>query len=148
MSYVLGRTLLENRVRSYLFSSQRKNDDTDNENGNILGIMVNSIAKKPFLSSLIMKFSIFPEIIKNLTLSVIENVKWYIFMAVSFLHFLPYTVLWTSVGYDSALRLRDTDIPPNYILNGFFLFSVVFGYAISPPLFALWVRHQVKQSNK
>lgn len=145
ISYALGRTLFEDRVRSYLQSKQR-NDDGDDKLSDILPVVIRSISKRPFSSSLIMKFSIFPELVKNLTLSAIENVKWWIFFLVSLLHFTPYSFLWTALGHDSALRLENIDMPPNNVLKGCMLFSFVLG-GVTPPLFLLWVRHQVKHAN-
>lgn len=145
LAYTVGRTLLYSKIKSYLLqqSTTTENPKTSSKLSLILDLLSNSIHQKTFTNSLLLRFSILPQLIKNLTLSVMDPVKWWIFLSVTCLHVLPYTVIWSALGHDSALRLQenhDMIIPPNLILNITVLCVTIFGFVGVPVLTAWWIR--------
>jgi len=149
LAYTLGRTILYSKIKAYLLqqstTTSLKIQDTKSSSklSLILDLLSKSIHHKTFTHSLLLRFSILPQLIKNLTLSVMDPVKWWIFLSVTCLHVLPYTVLWSALGHDSALRLQgnhDIAIPPNVILNVSVLCVTIFGFVGVPVLTAWWIR--------
>merc|ERR1712238_119142 len=113
ITYTIGRTLLYSKIKSQILqqstttsSPAKQTTDTNSRLGVILGLISNAIHHKTFTHSLLLRFSILPQVIKNLSLSVMDPVKWWVFLSVTSLHVLPYTVLWSALGNDSALRLQ------------------------------------------
>ena len=132
LAYALGRSLLKERVNSYLAGND------------VLALVERSMEGRPFRSSLFMRYSVFPELVKNFGLSVMPAVQPWTFCAAVAVHSVPYTILWTALGRDSAIRLQATEmgelIPPNKVLGGILLFTTVFGIVGSPALVAVWIR--------
>jgi len=149
LAYTLGRTILYSKIKAYLLrqsattSSTTTTTNSSSKLSLILDLLSNSIHHKTFTHSLLLRFSILPQLIKNLTLSVMDPVKWWIFLSVTCLHVLPYTVIWSALGHDSALRLQenhDIALPPNIILNITVLCVTIFGFVGVPVLTAWWIR--------
>ena len=142
IAFSLGRTLFVAKVKSKLLSQQVEAKDGGQH---ILKLLEASIEKKPFMHSLMMRFSIFPEFIVNFGLSALEPVKWHIFLLASSIQILPYTLLWACVGHDSALRLKDSSIPINNILTATFGAVTMF-YCFGVPLItAAWTHSLMKE---
>lgn len=146
ITYAVGRTLLYSKIKSQILqhstatsSSAKQTSDKNSKIGIILGLISNSIHHKTFAHSLLLRFSILPQVIKNYTLSVMDPVKWWIFLFVTCLHVLPYTLLWSAVGHDSTLRLQEIT-GPNVILNAVLLFVTIFGFVGVPALTAWWIQ--------
>lgn len=152
ITYTVGRTLLYSKIKSYLLQqsatttsspSTKQTTNTGSKFSLILDLLSNSIQHKTFTNSLLLRFSILPQLIKNITLSVMDPVKWWMFLSVTCIHVLPYTVLWSVLGHDSGLRLQENNgiiIPPNVTLNVAILFVTIFGFVGVPVLTAWWIR--------
>jgi uncharacterized membrane protein YdjX (TVP38/TMEM64 family) len=145
IAFTIGRTFFIEKIKSKLFTEPEGSKD---DGQNIFKLLEASIEKKPFRHSLAMRFSLFPEIVCNYGLSVLEPVKWYTFLLASSIQILPYTLLWACVGNDSALRLKDPTIPINRILSATFG-AVTVGFWLGVPLLtAAWTRTLMKQSTE
>uniref|UniRef100_A0A7S4W9J7 Uncharacterized protein n=2 Tax=Ditylum brightwellii TaxID=49249 RepID=A0A7S4W9J7_9STRA len=154
VAYSLGRIFFKGYVRSKL---------SDNE---ILSLVEKSMTSRPLRTSLTMKYSIFPEAIKNYGLSIMTPVKPWIFALATFIHGFPFTIVWTNLGWDSSMRLKvnemakratatpeddlidagstmvssPTTLPPNKLLGVAVVFVTVWGIVGSPAIMALWIR--------
>eukprot|EP00978_Attheya_sp_CCMP212_P013845 scaffold34928_cov54-Attheya_sp.AAC.1 len=132
LAYTLGRGLLNEPVRSRF---------ADNE---VLSLIDHSVEAKPFRIALLMKYSSFPEVIKNFGLAIMPPIKPWMFLLATMIHGLPFTALWTFLGHDSASRLRAAEVglslPANGLLQGLVVGVGVFGVIISPTLVGLWIR--------
>lgn len=60
----------------------------------------------PILTALLMKFSIFPELIKNLGCAVLPQIKLWMFIGTTLLHGGSFSLIWTWLG--TSIRLNDT----------------------------------------
>ena len=143
LAFFLGRTLFVAKIKSKLLSQQSEAPQDGGQN--ILTLLEASIEKKPFIHSLMMRFSLFPEIVVNFGLSVLQPVKWHVFLLASSIQILPYTLLWACVGHDSALRLNDPSIPINNILSVTFGAVTMFYWFGVPLITAAWTRSLMKE---
>jgi len=133
LAYALGRVFLEETVRKRL--------GKDNE---VLRLVERSVERKPFQTALMMRASIFPTLIKNFGLAVMPAITPRVYAATTTLYLIPFSVLWTAAGADSAARLRadmaGEIIPANRVLGGCLLLATVFMVVGSPAVLALWIR--------
>lgn len=81
VAFLVGRFFLANIVKGRF----AEND--------ILQLVSRSISYKPYRSSLYMKFAPFPELFKNLGLSIMPPVSMLTFVLATFTHGFPYTIL-------------------------------------------------------
>lgn len=130
-AFTLGRSLCQSLVKERL---------GDNE---VLKLLERSVAKHPIRSAMIMRYSPFPQLIKNFGLSMTEPVTLPIFLLAIVVHGFPFSVLWAALGRDSSLRLRanemGTKLDVNWALNGALLFVTVFGFVVSPLITGWWL---------
>lgn len=89
--------------------------------------------------ALLMKFSCFPEMIKNFGSACLDLSFWQFAMATTF-HGLLFTAVWTFLGVDTARRLEFPDLPVNIPLQITLVMAAVAGLVISPLLMAWWIR--------
>lgn len=130
--YLLGRGLLNKAVRSRF---------SENE---VLSLVDKTMGSKPFRCSLIMRYSSLPELLKNLGLAIMPPVKPALFLLVTVIHHLPFTVLWSHAGHDAALRLRASEsgeeLPANRVLQAMLFVAGVYFFVIGPALLGWWMR--------
>jgi hypothetical protein len=99
------------------------------------------VLRTPLATAFLMKFSCFPEFIKNFGSSLLQPVTLQRFVVVTIVHGWMYTALWTFLGVDTAFRLQTTDVlPANHLLRVSLGLSVVVGFVLSPLLMAWWIR--------
>jgi len=137
LAFTLGRTLLSTYVDDKL---------KDNES---FALIERGVAKSPVQSALIVRYSPFPQLIKNFGLSVTHPVSYPIFILAIVIHGFPFSLLWASLGYDSSLRLRASDagevMVANKILNGLLVFVTFFGFVVSPIVTGWWLNDLRKE---
>ena len=131
-AFTLGRSFCQSLVKERL---------GDNE---VLKLLERSVAKRPIRSAMIMRYSPFPQLIKNFGLSMTEPVTLPVFLLAIVVHGFPFSVLWAALGQDSSLRLRAKEIGTNsldvnWALNGALLFVTVFGFVVSPLITGWWL---------
>ena len=128
LAYGIGRIFLEETVMSKL---------DDNE---VFGLVDKAVAKRPYRTSVLVRFFPFPELVKNLALSILPPVQLGVFLAATFTHTFPFTLLWTWLGCDTVAHMRDDALAPNKVLAAVLVAVTAFGVFGSPALAALFVR--------
>lgn len=97
----------------------------------------------PLLTAFLMKFSCFPEAIKNVGSSLIHDIQPWMFLLVTLVHGGAYTLLWTWLGVDTAARLNNAPndvVPTNHGLRVALVASVISGFVLTPLAMVWWVR--------
>jgi len=140
VAFSLGRSLCHSFVKKQL------------QNNELLGLMEKSVARNPIRSALVMRYSPFPQLIKNFGLSMMEPVTLSVFLAAIVVHGFPFSILWAALGDDSSMRLRADEmgetIDANWILNGTLVFVTVFGFVISPLITGWWISDLKNENTK
>ena len=127
LAYGIGRVFLEEAVVSKL---------DDNE---VFGLVDKAVAERPYRTSVLVRFFPFPELVKNLALSILPPVQLGVFLAATFTHTFPFTLLWTWLGCDTVAHMRDDALAPNKVLAAVLVAVTAFGVFGSPALAALFV---------
>ena len=128
LAYGIGRIFLEETVVSKL---------NDNE---VFGLVDKAVAKRPYRTSVLVRFFPFPELAKNLALAILPPVQVGVFLAATFTHTFPFTLLWTWLGCDTVAHMRDDTLTPSKVLAAVLVAVTAFGVFGSPALAALFVR--------
>jgi len=138
LAFTLGRTLLSNYVGNKM---------KDNES---FSLIERGVAKNPTQSALIVRYSPFPQLIKNFSLSLTKSVSYPIFLLAILIHGLPFSILWAALGNDSSMRLRASDageiMASNKVLNWLLAFVTFFGFVVSPAITGWWLADLRKDS--
>ena len=100
----------------------------------------------PLLTTFLMKFSCFPELLKNLGSSLIPVVEPWMFVLATVLHGGTFTLVWTWLGVDTAARLHQTDLPRNVALQATLVGTFILGVVITPMVMIWWMRDLQRQS--
>ncbi|CAB9517212.1 expressed unknown protein [Seminavis robusta] len=98
----------------------------------------------PLVVALLMKFSCFPELIKNFGSSCLMHLSYSNFLGATMFHGLTFTLLWTMLGVDAAARLENPNLPANVPLQIVLVLAAMIGLVGSPLLMAWWVRDMRK----
>jgi len=148
-AFVIGRILLSSAIRSKFLSPPSvgtgKGTSEISTSAQVIQLVQTSITEEPFKTALVLRFSMFPQLLKNLILSVLEPVNWSLFLFVTSMQVTPFTLLFTCLGYDSAQRLLFPDLKTNYILSGCFLVSTIYGIFGGTTITALWYHSKSKK---
>ncbi|KAL7572632.1 hypothetical protein ACA910_010384 [Epithemia clementina (nom. ined.)] len=101
----------------------------------------------PIVSALLMKFSCFPELIKNFgTAALLPSVTFGWFFLATFLHGISFTLLWTWLGVETALQLEQPGTPTSPVLQAILFFVLfILGFVLSPVSMAWWIRDLQRQ---
>mmetsp|Transcript_9712 Transcript_9712/g.21901 ORF Transcript_9712/g.21901 Transcript_9712/m.21901 type:complete len:369 (-) Transcript_9712:74-1180(-) len=131
LAFTLGRTLLSNIVG-------RKMEDSEP-----FGLIQRGVTRNPMLSAFIVRYSVFPQLIKNFGMSLTNGVTFPMFLLVIMVHGFPFSLIWAALGNDSSLRLRASEsgetMAANVILSGLVLFVTAFGFLVSPAITGWWL---------
>ncbi len=131
LAFTLGRTLLSDVVG-------KKMDENET-----FGLIQEGVQKKPFQSALILRYSPFPQLIKNFALSITKPITFPIFIVAISIHGFPFSLLWAALGHDSSMRLRASEMgesmTTNVVLNSILVFVTIFGFVVSPAITAGWL---------
>lgn len=131
LAFTLGRTLLSDVVG-------KKMDENE-----MFGLIERGIEAKPFQSALILRYSPFPQLIKNFALSITKPVTFPIFILAISIHGFPFSLLWAALGHDSSMRLRASEMgesmTTNVVLNSILVFVTIFGFVVSPAITGWWL---------
>lgn len=136
LAYGVGRIFLEEQFVSKL---------EDNE---VFGLVDKAVAKKPYGTSVLVRFFPFPELVKNLGLSILPPVQLGVFLAATFTHTFPFTILWTWLGCDTVAHMRDDTLAPNRALAAVLVAVTAFGVFGAPALVAMFVRSMKLEHDK
>ena len=130
-AFAVGRFALSHTVHAKL-----------NENAVWKTLNKSTTIHSPLKVALLMKFSCFPELIKNFGSSCLEEISFATYLAATAFHGLMFTAVWTFLGVDTAQRLAAAPelLPINYALQASLLLAAVAGLVVSPLLMAWWIR--------
>jgi hypothetical protein len=113
------------------------------------------LGRSPLQTAFLMKFSCFPECIKNFGSSIIPVIQPWMFLLVTFLHGGTFTLLWTWLGVDTAARLDHAavsssvmvEMEANRPLQLALLLAGFVGLVLTPVVMAWWIRDLKQQSS-
>lgn len=139
LAFGLGRTVLSSAAGQRVGGSEA------------FGLIERGVSRRPVSSAVIVRYSPFPQILKNLSMSLTRAVTLRIFAMTLVIHGLPFSVLWAALGDDSSRRIRASEIgetvPQNYWVKGAFIFTSVFGFTVSPAVTAWWLNSIRNEAN-
>ena len=101
----------------------------------------------PLTVAMLMKFSCFPEFIKNFG-SACLDMPVAAFLLATCVHGLSYTALWTFLGVDAARRMGDPELPANMSLQFCLVLAALVGLVGSPLLMGWWIRDMTKRNSE
>ena len=128
IAFVLGRSILKNWVQTKL---------ADNT---VFALLNESEHSHPeILTAFLMKFSCFPEFVKNFGSSVL-SIPFVLFVLATFVHGGMFTLLWTWLGVDASLHLEQPDLPTDRGLQVAMVLAGIVGVVLSPLGMAWWIR--------
>ena len=131
LAFTLGRSFCRAFVKKQL------------QNNEVLKLIERSVAESPIQSALVVRYSPFPQLIKNFGLSIMESVTLPVFLLAICIHGFPFSILWAALGQDSSVRLRAEEngqsLDVNWVLNGALLFVTMFGFIVSPAVTGWWL---------
>jgi hypothetical protein len=150
LAFTAGRTILARHIANHKAF-------TDNAVFQLLsnldekGVDGHSITARhpPLWTAFFMKFSCFPELVKNLGSSVIPVIRLWMFVLATTVHGGFFTLVWTWLGVDSAARLKQhaaastaltLTIPVNRPLQVALVAAMIVGGVLTPLAMAWWIR--------
>lgn len=134
-AFLLGRHVLQHWVRQKL-------ETNDN-----FQLIEASVAHNPIRTAILLKYSCFPEFVKNFGTSLLKPVPLWGFLLATLVHGGPFTALWSWLGDDAALRLTTPDLPANRALQATLMIAMTVGLVLSPAAMAWWFRDLRNQYN-
>lgn len=146
LAFLVGRFLLADRAGQLLMRSKTSAEVFTLLNSNRYG--TSSIqTHPPLLTAFLMKFSCFPELIKNLGSSVVTNIEPWMFIVATFAHGGMFTLVWTWLGMDTAAHLKieasEFVLASNQLstMRAVVLWTAaILGFAVTPMVMAWWIR--------
>lgn len=138
LAFGLGRGALSAMVNEKLSSNK------------FLKLVQSSTDENPFLVTILIKLSCFPETVKNFGSSMLKPITWLMFVSATAVHGLTFTALWTYLGVDTAARLKDTSgmLPPDQQLKTLLTLALINGIVVSPLSMAYWMRTLTQKQQK
>lgn len=132
-AFALGRGLLQSWARSKLQSN------------NMFELLSspNSV-HSPRATAFLMKFSCFPEFVKNFGSSLLP-IDMSMFATATLLHGGFFTLLWTWWGIETAQQLEDSSLSMSLGLRITLILAGIVGVVVSPLLMAWWIRDLNRQ---
>lgn len=127
LAFAMGRGFLSNAVQ-----------DTFGENETLL-LVQHAVKEHPIRTAFLMKYSCFPETIKNYGSSLFTEIHYWMFALATVVHGTPFTCVWTWLGMDSAKRLLET-LPVDQALQVTLGVTMFIGVVITPMVMAWWIR--------
>lgn len=152
-AFLVGRHFLSSGIRSKFLTTNEntttntkkvKNETATKKSTEIINLVQSCISEEPFSTALVLRYSMFPQLIKNLILSVLEPIDWKLFLLVTSMQVTPFTLLFTCLGFDSAQRILFPELQTNYILNACFIVSSIYGIFGGTTITALWYHNKTK----
>jgi uncharacterized membrane protein YdjX (TVP38/TMEM64 family) len=129
---VLGATLAFLAGRTILSSSLDKNKTI--ATSRLFVLLRSKNTHHPLLTAALMKFSILPELVKNLGCSVLPQIKLWMFLSATMLHGGGFSLLWTWLG--TSMRLNET----SRALRATLIIGAFIGGVLTPITMAWWIR--------
>ncbi|GAX18276.1 hypothetical protein FisN_20Lh037 [Fistulifera solaris] len=89
----------------------------------------------PLLTAFLMKFSCFPEMIKNFGSSLLPVIQWWMFAAATLIHGGTFTVLWTWLGHQTSTGSSGSSSTTIALSIAAFM-----GVVVTPLVMAWWIQ--------
>ncbi|GAX23835.1 hypothetical protein FisN_20Hh037 [Fistulifera solaris] len=89
----------------------------------------------PLLTAFLMKFSCFPEMIKNFGSSLLPVIQWWMFAAATLIHGGTFTVLWTWLGHQTSTGSAGSSSTTIALSTAAFM-----GVVVTPLVMAWWIQ--------
>jgi uncharacterized membrane protein YdjX (TVP38/TMEM64 family) len=129
---VLGATLAFMAGRTVLSSSLDKNKTI--ATSRLFVLLRSKNTHHPLLTAALMKFSILPELVKNLGCSVLPQIKLWMFLTATMFHGGGFSLLWTWLG--TSMRFNET----SRALRATLIIGAFIGGVLTPITMAWWIR--------
>jgi uncharacterized membrane protein YdjX (TVP38/TMEM64 family) len=120
LAFLLGRNLIHATIQQQF------------ANNAFLQTIQVTARQRPFLTSLLIKCGPLPETIKNFGSSLLTSIHWWMFAMATILHGWTFSVLWTYLGVDTAMRLEAPELPADRRLQSLLILALVNGVIVSP----------------
>jgi uncharacterized membrane protein YdjX (TVP38/TMEM64 family) len=136
LAFFVGRTCLYQWVQRNLFSpSQAEGSD----NTQLLSLLTYN-RHSPLVTALLMKFSFFPEFVKNLGTAVLfaDTVGLRQFATATAFHGSIFSLLWTWLGVETALELQGTHVEVSWLMRFLFPGALAVGMGLPFVLMGWW----------
>jgi uncharacterized membrane protein YdjX (TVP38/TMEM64 family) len=140
MAFALGRTWLAQHVASHDAFAKQPIFRILNNNSDSSNVSKKQHRHPPLMTAFLMKFSCFPELVKNLGSSMIVAVRPWMFLLATMVHGGSFTMLWTWLGVDTAARIKQPDLPVNIPLRWTLGMGMFVGVVVTPLVMAWWIR--------
>jgi uncharacterized membrane protein YdjX (TVP38/TMEM64 family) len=135
-AFAAGRTVLASHITSHKAFSENTVFQLLNATSSTDGAHTHP----PLLTSFFMKFSCFPELVKNLGCSLIPVIKPWMFLLVTAVHGGAFTLIWTWLGVDTAARMQNAALAVNRQLHTALVLTMFTGGVLTPLVMAWWIR--------
>ena len=111
LAFVVGRTVLHDVVQQRLMMQADAKKSNDDSSSTPLLALLRYNTQSPLVTALLMKFSVFPEFVKNVGTAVLfPSVSPGHFLLATLLHGGLFTAVWTAVGVEAAAELHGTHV--------------------------------------
>jgi uncharacterized membrane protein YdjX (TVP38/TMEM64 family) len=132
-AYALGRGIL----KKFVLEKTRDN--------RVLKLIDSSVKSHPFRTCLLMRYSCFPEFVKNCGASLFDPIKTWMFILSVMMHGWLYTACWTYFGVDTARRLEPHAgsqllLPADRLAKFSVAWATIVGMVLTPLIMAWWIR--------
>lgn len=144
---LVGATAAYCTARFFLADTVRNQLSKHSKEGSPVRVLLdasNSRVLSPWTTSLLMKFSCFPEMVKNFGAALLQPVRWYHFFLSTVFHGVGFTLLWTWTGVDTAAALEHTARNSIRATGIALPFVSLMGLVVSPLSMAWWLRQLQK----
>ena len=154
IAFLLGRNYLQQSIQQHSMiqsnpifqillsnSTSSTSTSTGTSTGSITSTTPSKSTSSSFRTALCMKFSCFPELIKNFGSSCISSISIWNFILVTLLHGGFYTMVWTYLGYDTAQHVADPTLSPNHYVPIIVATAMITGCVLTPLVMTWWIRH-------
>lgn len=133
LAFWIGRFLLHDWVQANLLLPKASPINAKNKDSAPLLALLQYNTQGPFVTALLMKFSMFPEFIKNVGTAVLfPSVSWPIFLLATTCHGAIFSFVWTLLGAE------DTSLVPSWVMTIVIPTILVLGMGLPPLLMAWW----------
>lgn len=140
LAFVAGRTILAGRISTHKAFRENVVFQLLNNNDKTVEGEDPPVRHPPLLTAFFMKFSCFPELVKNLGSSLIPVIQPWMFVVVTTLHGGFFTLVWTWLGVDSAARMRQASLAVDRPLQATLVLAMIVGCVLTPISMAWWIR--------
>jgi uncharacterized membrane protein YdjX (TVP38/TMEM64 family) len=114
----------------------------------VLKLLEDSAASNPLRVAFLVKLSCFPETLKNYGSSLLLPIRLWMFTFATMVHGWTFSALWTYLGVDTAMRLKDPSIPVDGKLQILLTMAIVNGVVVSPLAMAFGIKTLKKQTQQ